>query len=146
MTVSLPLSHQMVFSRILTCKYQYKRVGSAVWLESGDSFQGRVAIPPENGTHIFTRVAFSSTRYGGVHVRYSLASTPNANSCNHVHVSCVLVYAIRSYARVQFAGVYTKCEFLRTGFFVTRCRLRETFMCMCPIRWRLRQMRISATF
>ena len=114
MTVSLPLSHQMVFSRILTCKYQYKGVGSAVWFESGDSFQRRVAIPPESGTHVFAAEAFSSTRYGRVHVRQSLASTPNANSCGQV----------------------------RAG---TRSRLRDTLMCICPIRWRLRQIPFLAS-
>ena len=110
-------------------------------------------------------------------MRDSLASTPNANSCGQLWVARVLVYAIRSYSRCQFAGVYAKRQFLRTGLggdafsstrYVhmhvanslastpnanscgqvqsgTRSRLRDTLMCMCPIRWRLRQMPLLAS-
>ena len=70
----------------------------------------------------FRRDAFLSTRYGHVDVANLLASTPNANSCGQVWAGRVLVYAIRSYACRDFAGVYAKCQFLRTGV----CSARST--------------------
>ena len=90
------------------------------------------------------REAFSSTRYVHLHGRDSLASTPNANSCGQVWAGRVLVYAKRSCACAAVAGVYAKCQFLRTGLCGKRSRLRDTLMCMCGCRWRLRQMPILA--